>query len=406
MASTLSWLDSSEVERRSVMELVAALNEPSTLDELGIGTIRDTIADELFPGTSTIQTRARYFLFIPWIMQMVEAGPPRGAWDRSRALQLRLAHALIEAHDPGETGVIGRESGAALQRWPLEIYWLGLERWGIRRRRGPISAYFDSLRRPPAWHLAGIALEEPVEGRRDEAAEGAPGNWAAVPRPPDGFPDAASFDLTAEEARFLRERVALSNPGSYLAHVLQASTAAEAGAADYPWNLPAAGTAPPSVRRWLHDARLLGLVHRGGVLLYSLMLAEEMGDDEGADRHRDDLAGWLEEMAAAGGELGSWDRAAMWARLLGANPRLRASAREFCERWFERAAAGGDIAASPPARTLIRERELALKGARARLTHAEARDRRRGYPVSARLGFRWPQVRRISSDILAALERG
>ena len=46
--STLTWLDSSERDRRSVMELVSALNEPGTLDELGIGTIRDTIADKLF----------------------------------------------------------------------------------------------------------------------------------------------------------------------------------------------------------------------------------------------------------------------------------------------------------------------------------------------------------------------
>ena len=74
--STLTWLDSSEHERRSVLELVSALNEPGTLDELGIGTIRDTIADTLFPGTSTIQTRARYFLFVPWILQMAEDGSP------------------------------------------------------------------------------------------------------------------------------------------------------------------------------------------------------------------------------------------------------------------------------------------------------------------------------------------
>ena len=71
--STLSWLDSSEHERRTVLQLVSALNETGTLDELGIGSIRDTFSDVLFPGTSTIQTRGRYFLFVPWIMQMVEA---------------------------------------------------------------------------------------------------------------------------------------------------------------------------------------------------------------------------------------------------------------------------------------------------------------------------------------------
>ena len=71
--------DTSEHERRSVLELVSALNEPGTLDELGIGAIRGTIADTLFPGTGTIQTRARYFLFIPWILQMIEAGSRRYA---------------------------------------------------------------------------------------------------------------------------------------------------------------------------------------------------------------------------------------------------------------------------------------------------------------------------------------
>ena len=68
--STLSWLDSSEHERRAVLELVSALNEPGTLDELGIGSIRDTIADALFPGTSTIQTRARARCRCPAILSV------------------------------------------------------------------------------------------------------------------------------------------------------------------------------------------------------------------------------------------------------------------------------------------------------------------------------------------------
>ena len=38
-----------------------------TVDELGVLTIWEAIADQLLPGLSTIQTRARYFFFIPWI---------------------------------------------------------------------------------------------------------------------------------------------------------------------------------------------------------------------------------------------------------------------------------------------------------------------------------------------------
>ena len=53
---------------------------------------------------------------------------------------------------------------------------------------------------------------------------------------------------------------------------------------------------------------------------------------------------------------------------------------------------------------MVRERERALKGARSRLTYAEARDRRRGFPFAGRLEYRWTQVQRISADILSALE--
>ena len=74
------------------MELVSALNEPGTLDELGIDTIRDTIADTLFPGTNTIQTRARYFLFIPWILKMVEEGSPQGYEAKRVALDVDPAN--------------------------------------------------------------------------------------------------------------------------------------------------------------------------------------------------------------------------------------------------------------------------------------------------------------------------
>ena len=403
--SSLTWLDSSEHERRSVLELVSALNEPGTLDELGIGTIRDTVADKLFPGMSTIQTRARYFLFIPWLLQMVEEGSPRGAEERARRLQMQLRDALVMAHGPNETGVIGREAGAALQRWPLDIYWLGMARWGIRRYPGSISSYFASMGRPSPWRLLGRALDEPVEGRRDEAADSLPGHWASIPLQPDGFPEVASFALTTDEARFLQERVVLTHPDSLLAHILQTGERVDVNSATYPWDHPTAHTAPASVWEWLHDARLFSLVHQGAVFLYNLMLARKLDNEERIDELSTKLAAWSESIASA--DLERWNRASMWERLLGANPRLRPRTREFADRWYDLTSMqnSGSIGDSAEAQRLIREREHVLKGARARLTYAEARDRRRGFPTSARLEFRWTQVQRITSDIMSALEQ-
>ena len=60
--SAFVWLDYSERERRKMLDVVDLFREHDTRDELGIGSVRDAFADLLFPGTSTIMTRARYFL--------------------------------------------------------------------------------------------------------------------------------------------------------------------------------------------------------------------------------------------------------------------------------------------------------------------------------------------------------
>ena len=61
MTAILAWLDYSERDRKRALDVVGLLREPSTVDELGLGPVRDAFADLLFPGASTIQTRARYF---------------------------------------------------------------------------------------------------------------------------------------------------------------------------------------------------------------------------------------------------------------------------------------------------------------------------------------------------------
>ena len=61
----LGWIDFSKNERNKVLSVLDLLSENGTLDELGIAPVRDGFADLFFPGTSTIQTRAKYFLIVP-----------------------------------------------------------------------------------------------------------------------------------------------------------------------------------------------------------------------------------------------------------------------------------------------------------------------------------------------------
>src|SRR4051812_11558260 len=120
MASAFGWLDHSEAQRRQMLEIVDLFRDKGTLDELGFGSIRDAFSDHFFPGTSTLYTRARYFLFVPWIYLRIERdGVPAGGLEaRARRDQAALANALGRGGEGDAQGVIGIQAGEALQRTP------------------------------------------------------------------------------------------------------------------------------------------------------------------------------------------------------------------------------------------------------------------------------------------------
>ena len=67
--SQLGWVDFSSTDREQVSKILAMLREPGTLDELGIGQIRDAFADLFFSGFSTIQTRTKYIITVSRILR-------------------------------------------------------------------------------------------------------------------------------------------------------------------------------------------------------------------------------------------------------------------------------------------------------------------------------------------------
>jgi len=123
MVSTVAWIDYDSEAHQRAQRILTLFNERETRDELGLGTIRDAIADTLFPGTSTIQTRLRYMLFLPWIfLDLERRGTSAEKMSRrARAAQLKLAEYLGE-NCPDETGNIGGEAGKGLKRLPSVLF--------------------------------------------------------------------------------------------------------------------------------------------------------------------------------------------------------------------------------------------------------------------------------------------
>ena len=208
--SSLAWIDFDEAERQRAQRIMALFQERENRDELGLGAIRDSIADHLFPGTSTIQTRLRYMLFVPWLFRMLEQrdAPESQVRAEARALEIQLADALKAGGE--SNGIIGRDAGPLLQRLPSSVYWAGLGSWGIRLFPGSIDSLFISLRslRRPRLLADG---EDPTSGQRVSTA------WIqTLPPAPKDLLDRTVFRLTVDEAQFIVDRLIATQPTALL----------------------------------------------------------------------------------------------------------------------------------------------------------------------------------------------
>ena len=132
MPSVLAWIDHDSKARERTLRILSLFQEKESRDELGLGSVRDSFADQLFPGTSTIQTRLRYMLFVPWIYHSLEEKrlPAESFAIQTDKLERDLVQPLMDSDD--QAGVFGKTAGKRLKRLPSSVYWAGLGVWGIR----------------------------------------------------------------------------------------------------------------------------------------------------------------------------------------------------------------------------------------------------------------------------------
>lgn len=410
MSSFLSWMAFSDKERRDVLGLVDMFKDREARDELGIGVIRDAIADILFPGTSTIQTRARYFFFIPWMYQKLEekrvsSKDVKQAANReeSRLIEYLSKNEIQteETEKPTErSGIIGLRAGKNLKRFPSDIYWHGLRTFNIGLHAGGRESYYRSL---DGFYLRNkhphLTLEEKLYEEVNLKK-----NWHNTPEPPPGFPENASFTMTLEEAEYLKNRIitAVDSRGSLLAYLVSSSTIWDP--APYAWSLPEHLKKDHSVE--LAHAEKFSLIMHGAAILYNLMLARIVHNEAAESSDYEDLfSEWTEEMNRRMPELQAWDRSDFWAMIVRMNSRV-SRAKGFVERWFCHVLQDGRVLTNliidEEAKEMIVRREAEIKKIQARLTHESARLNWQGNSGIGRLDFRWRQTQRILFDILKA----
>lgn len=405
MPSSLTWLDHDAAARDRSMRILALFQEKESRDELGLGGIRDSFADKLFPGTSTIQTRLRYMLFVPWIYsQLEEQRVPAGKFAQTADRTERdLVQPLLGSDD--KSGVFGRTAGRRLKRLPSSVYWAGLGSWGIRQ----IDLSQDQYHR----QIGVIYLQrnEQLRRHRDRFNRGDDGDsvpetglltWhPRLPDPPENFPEKVDFRLTTEEAGFLLDRIKRSHPDSLLAHLAMNSEPVDVAA---PWLHPDRATFSKEHNELLEHGRLFSEIMHGAALVYNVSLAERKRLSEKTDEYQSRFSEWSSLLDR--NEIAHWSLIDLWRLTTNSGHRISFATRRFVEQWIGLVLAKQEkLVDDAVARELIRRRETSLKKARSRFTNQRALDQWGGSSGLNRMTYRWPNTNAFLHDLYSGLGR-
>lgn len=415
MSSTFAWLAADAEQRRQMMEAVDQFRDETTIDDLGVGGIRDAFSDTLFPGTSTIQTRLRYVLFIPWLLQeAARADSVDNMTWRFHDLERDFIDALKRGMGENEQGIIGRRAGRELQRVPSGIYWGALIEWGLVEPGLSARAYFR--------RTLLLREEERAAPHSEEGSAGLELTRAGIdpnlPEPPRDLLRHASFELRPHDLTYLQEAITRRTAGTLLAHLAQTRpagwTTADA-APDAPWSPEVLDLLDPTLdaglRAHVDLAARFSLYIQGANLLYNLLLAEATSGD--AERFTDDRTehyqARLQDWAGAAQftrPLGTEDMADIAQLMVARNRRFTTKTQTFLTSWFDAARSPFRVAGSARLRDLVKNRERDTKGLRARLRpgNQKALDAWGGESGTYRMLFRWGNVTRHLQDLYDGME--
>lgn len=390
MPSTLAWLDTTYEERRLARELLSMFTQKEGRDEIGIGQVRDAFSDILFPGTSTLHTRPRYFLIVPWCYTTPGAlrvtGDARGRAGRA------TERSVIGAMPPGEEGVIGSRAGVAVKALPSAVYWGGLEKYGI------LTKFTDPN------HLDDAPWSE--SDASTEFTDRSIGAWhPSLPPPPPGFPEtvAGGLEMRPEDSQWLIERILASVPNSFLAHLI-GNRKRIPSTQRFPWEM-----APLSWGEPLQHAFVFSTAIHGAQLVYNLLVAQEYEKQTEPDRviepvahyeHR--IAEWSALITSEHARLtDAWSPEAMRSVLLRHNRRIQPATFDFIFNWIDSTITrgGAETAGDPALQRAIARRERA-KGPQSRLQNPKLLAAWLGESAAGQLTFRSATVRRMVNDLV------
>ncbi len=397
--SQLGWVDFSNEDRERVKHALSQLAQPGTLDELGIGGLRDAFADLMFPGFSTLQTRAKYFITVPRIIRdYLELSCKR---QRKQPFahyleeqEAHLSELLRHKHrDSGQTGISGfsLQKGERVSRQPSSIYWVGLRTWNLIETRGSLRQFAQAI----------SSGEEPWSFLQEEAGDDSdahsPSMLVHLDRHDPAWLEDVSIELNDSEARFLSEKLK-AGPGNNLVTQLERSGLREQALVKGKSGFPALsawvsdqGRLSPQIRDTVAMAQAFSeLIYGAHLRLNMLLVRHGVEHRPLVDIYSEYWDAWRSQAHAQPQEVDRW--------LAHTQVSLPGHTRAFLENWA-RGLAGN--AQGDKLDRLIEEQARANKNQRSILNRRLPEDFE--WHGMSRLDYRWAQVRNVLRDVQEGL---
>ena len=406
--SELGWVDFSSEDRERVRHVMAMMREPGTLDELGIGQIRDAFADLLFPGISTIQTRAKYFITVPRILRDYYAlcsankrkAPPIESY--LKEAENNVAKRLTKVHGDDETGIIGRtqiDKGGVARR-PSSVYWNGLRQLGIIDTQSSLAEFcrhYGNIKTRPDSAISEFGEDDISNLNAKQIVhlpKGHSGNWQ----------EDLTLNLNVNEAKFLVNKVknAKNLQHSVLGQLYLHGLTDEAlslndefvsGFTQLQAFLNKQSEVSALCKSRLGAAEAFSLAMEGAHLRYNIVLAKNNGFDEKVAEYEGDYNNWA-EIAKNSLHENSADN---WFNIAEIKA-IRSETKNFIQQFIKQVQTGTslkeiDTLVESQAKNNKKKRSLLYK----KLTQ-------QGWVGIRRLDYRWSAARPILADIQQGLE--
>lgn len=401
----LGWVDYSRQERETIKELLKVLGESSSLDELGVGIVRDSISDLLYPGTSVLHTRAKYYILIPELFKKaMKSGLTTGSEVRrlidsdQDAIARVLRRAIDEETGTKAAGIIGGRSDRAVKMKPTRIYWNALRTAGILCN--PSLSYDDACSAVAGYNKRkqNIELKTESEDEGNDALDALSGSFILFNAPCkqsiENFMQNPTLYLSRDEAVYLKEqflRVPIMK-NTLMEYCLKTNSSFLGQALGDIEELP---NMSDELKNRLSLAKEFSNFIYGTYIVYNLLFWEN-----GGDYATDDVKGKIEERYKLWKEanIGLPHREEILSLVIG-HQQYKAALRDFLIK-FE-VAVNSNISAicSDEEKTIVKGRERFCKREKAKI----GRDYPFGEIQTVPMNYRHGTGQTIISDILKGL---